>query len=312
MRLLILGGGGAIGSAIARHADDAGLETHVGLRPGAACPRLASHPHIRRHDVDVADAGAVESLLAANAPDGIVMAAFPRGFAPQREERRDMLLGMCQHLLAVLEGAHAAGFGGRIVWIGSALAIDRTSGTRSPNFRGTVKAAESLLAAQLAAQLDLALSEVRVFTGYGPFEQAQRLVPSLLRAALSGTRVPLGVRPAHRDWIHYEDIARLCLAVASAPSPQAGPFHACSGKPADTRQVARLLEDITGVPLVAEAPFEGHDHYGDVPRGMPPTRADGIDWAPGIDLREGLARTWEWARTRAGRDHLLATTAGAT
>ena len=134
-----------------------------------------------------------------------------------------MLRRACDGVLAVLEGARAAGFGGRIVWIGSALAIDRTGGTRAPHFRGAVKAAESLLAAQLAAQLGLALSEVRVFTGYGPFEQAQRLVPSLLRAALSGTRVPLAATPAHRDWIHYEDIARLCLAVASAPSPHAGP-----------------------------------------------------------------------------------------
>jgi nucleoside-diphosphate-sugar epimerase len=306
MRLLILGGGGAIGSAIARHADDRALETHVGLRPGAGCPRLASHPRIRRHDVDVADAGAVEALLAGNAPDCIVMAAFPGGIAPRREDRRGMLRGACDGVLAVLEGAHAAGFGGRIVWIGSALAINRTGGTRLPNFRGAVKAAESLLAAQLAAQLGLALSEVRVFTGYGPFEQAQRLVPSLLRAALSGTRVPLAVSPAQRDWIHYEDIARLCLAVASAPSPHAGPFHACTGKPADTHEIARLLEEITGMPLVADAPFEGHDHYGDVPRGMPPTRADGIDWAPGIDLREGLARTWEWACTPAGRAHLFA------
>jgi nucleoside-diphosphate-sugar epimerase len=311
MRLLILGGGGAIGSAIARHADGIGLETHVGLRPGTACSRLASHPRIRRHDVDVANAGAVESLLATNAPDCIVMAAFPRGFAPQRQARQDMLLGMCQNLLAVLEGAHAAGFGGRIVWIGSALAIDRTSGTRSSNFRGAVKAAESLLTAQLAAQLGLALSEVRVFTGYGPFEQAQRLVPSLLRAALSGTRVPLAVAPAHRDWIHYEDIARLCLAVASAPSPRGGPLHACSGKPADTHQVARLLEEITGVPLVADAPFEGVDRYGDLPSGTPPTRDDGIDWAPSIGLREGLAQTWEWARTPAGRAHLLATAGAA-
>jgi nucleoside-diphosphate-sugar epimerase len=306
MRLLILGGGGAIGSAIARHADEAGLDTHVGLRPGATCPRLAAHPCIHRHDIDVTDAHAVRSLLAATAPDRIVMAAFPRGFAPQREARRDMLLGMCNGLLAVLEGAHAVGFGGRIVWIGSALAIDRASATRPPNFRGAVKAAESLLAAQLAAQLGLALSEVRVFTGYGPFEQAQRLVPSLLRAALSGTRVPLATSPAHRDWIHYEDIARLCLAVASAPSPQAGPFHACSGKPADTHRVAHLLEDITGVPLVADAPFEGVDHYGELPRGTPPARSDGIDWAPRIDLRQGLARTWEWARTPAGRAHLLA------
>jgi nucleoside-diphosphate-sugar epimerase len=303
MRLLILGGGGAIGSAIARHADASGIETHVGLRPGAACPRLHAHPRIHRHAVDVADAGAVETLLASTAPDCIAMAAFPGGLATQRQARHELLLGMCQGLLAVLEGAHARGFGGRIVWIGSALANDRASGTRPPNFRGAVKAAESLLAAQLAAQLDLALAEVRVFTGYGPFEQPQRLVPSLLRAALAGTRVPLAVVPGRRDWIHYQDIARLCLAVASTPSPAAGPYAACSGTVHDTHQVARLLEQITGLPLVADAPYPGIDHYGEVAACAP---AVDFDWTPAIDLGEGLARTWDWARSAAGRAYLLA------
>lgn len=144
-----------------------------------------------------------------------------------------------------------------------------------------------------------------MFTGYGPFEQARRLVPALLRAALSGTRVPLAPVPGRRDWIHYEDIARLCLAVAKAAAPRAVPFHACSGQPADTHEVARLLEGITGAALVADAPFDGIDHYGELPRGTPPSRADGIDWAPRIGLRDGLARTWDWARTPAGRAHLL-------
>ena len=305
MRILILGGGGAIGSAIARHADGSGLETHVGLRPGADSPRLATHPRIRRHGIDVTDAGAVESLLAATAPDCVVMAAFPAGFAPRREDRRGMLLGMCQGLLALLEGAYATGFGGRIVWIGSSLAIDRTSGMRAPNFRGAAKAAESLLARQLAAQLGLSLSEVRVFTGYGPFEQAQRLVPTLLRAALSGARVPLAAIPGRRDWIHYEDIARLCLAVASASPSHAGTHDACSGAIHDTHQVARLLEDITGLPLVADTPYHGVDRYGEVPMATPRARIDGVDWSPGLDLREGLARTWDWARTPEGRGHLL-------
>lgn len=311
VRILILGGGGAIGSAIARHADASGLETHVGLRHGADCPRLASHPGIRRHRVDVADAGAVESLLARTAPDCVVMAAFPGGWASGREARLEMLQGMCHGLLALLEGAHAIGFGGRIVWIGSALQIDRAGGTRSPNFRGAVKAAESLLARQLAAQLGLALSEVRVFTGYGPFEQPQRLVPSLLRAALSGTRVPLAAIPGRRDWIHYEDIARLCLAVAAASQPDAGSCDACSGAVHDTHEVARLLEDIAGLPLVADTPYPHVDHYGEVPAGVPLSRIDGVDWKPRIDLREGLARTWDWARTSAGRAHLLGAGAAA-
>jgi nucleoside-diphosphate-sugar epimerase len=309
---LIIGGSGAIGSAIARHADAAGIETHVGVRAACDPDRLSQHPHIARHRLDVTDPSSVERLLRTLRPDWVVMAAFPRaGHAPDPESRRTLLLGMCDGLLGLLEGAQAAGFQEPMTWIGSAMVYGggpvplRTDAALRPRtFRGAVKAAESLLAAQLAAQFGIALTRIRVFTGYGPYEQRERFISTLLRAGLTDGRVRIAQRPGQRDWIHYDDIARACLAVATRRQP--GLFNACTGHLYDTRSVASLLEGIVGKPLLAQDPYPQEDPYGDIAPGVVSDPLDGLDWAPRISLAEGLQCSWDWARSTQGRAYLLA------
>jgi nucleoside-diphosphate-sugar epimerase len=316
MRLLIIGGHGAIGSAIARHADSVGIDTHVGARDTSPALRLGAASRIRRHVLDAVDAGSVHDVITALQPDAIVMAALPRaGHADDAQARHALLAGMGAGVLGVLEGARAAGFQGRMAWIGSAMCYGEggqprrvDAALRPQTFRGAVKAAESLLVAQLAAQFGIALTEVRVFTGYGPYEQRERLVASLLRAALQGGRVRLASTPARRDWIHYDDIARAVLGVLSTPPAAALPrvVNACSGALHDTHAVARLLERITGAALVDTAVYDAADRYGDAEPGCLPATADGIAWRPRIDLAQGLQACWDWARTPLGRGYLLA------
>ena len=120
----------------------------------------------------------------------------------------------------------------------------------------------------------------------------------MLPPASQGARVPLAGPRAPR-LIHYEDIARLCLAVEAAPR---APFPStpAAARPMDTHEVARLLEGHHRRGAGRRRAPMALDHYGELPRGTPPSGADGIDWAPRIGRCDGLARTWDWARTPAG------------
>ncbi len=313
MRALIVGGSGAIGSAVARHCGEIGVETHVTVRKTSSTARLAPCPEVRRHVLDLAEPDRVADLIGSVQPDWILMSAFS---SPTRTTdaaaRRSLLLGMSHGLLGLLEGLRTAGFKGSLTWIGSALCYGKGDGIRRcedplrpSTFRGAVKSAESLLAAQMTADCGIALTELRVFTGYGPFEQRDRLIPRLLRAGLLGERVPLAVKPATRDWVHYGDIATACLASASATGERRRVFNVCSGRVHDTHQVAGLLERIVGKPLIDSAPYEVEDHYGDALPGEPPTSADGLDWSPTLDLQSGLEQCWRWGCSAEGRRYLL-------
>jgi nucleoside-diphosphate-sugar epimerase len=313
MRALIIGGSGAIGSAVARHACSIGLQTHVALRKTAVADRLSGWPAIRRHVVDLRESDSLLAAIEAAEPDWIAMAAFPAGVgAGGARARRDLLLGMSQGLLSLSEVLGKVGYSGSLTWIGSAMCyggsatIRRcTDAMRPSTFRGAVKSAESVLAAQMAASLGIGLTELRVFTGYGPFEQRERFVSSLLRAGLTGGKVPLAPTPACRDWIHYEDIARACVASAASGPPGQRIFNACTGQVHDTHEVVRVLEKITGKSLVADRQYRGHEHYGNAVPGELPKAGDGLDWTPQIDLRHGLEQSWRWACSAEGRSYLL-------
>lgn len=310
MRALILGASGAIGSAVARHCSASGIETHLGLRAGSDRARLAHCADRRRHIVCLDDPGSVAVLVRSVEPDWILMAAFPAHVRDgAADARRGTWLQMGENMLGLMGGLGLAGYSGTVTLLGSATAYASGPGRidevpQSPTFRGAVKAAESLLAAQLAGELGIQLTELRVFTGYGPFEQTDRLVPSLLRAALSGGSIQLSERPRRRDWIHYQDIAAACIASAEYRQSGAALFDACSGQLHDSAEVARLLERITGRNLVREGAYLRHEEYGDARAGHVPGAGSCLGWQPRIGLEEGLQQCWSWARSAEGRAYL--------
>lgn len=313
MRTLIIGGSGAIGAAVARHTSAIGIETHVGVRATSRLDRLASCADVRRHLFELGEPDSMLGLIEAARPDWIVMTAFPtEGHASDDRSRRNLLHGMTTGLLGLLAALKATEFAGSLTWIGSAMCYGQSEKIRRcddvlrpDTFRGAVKAAESVLARQMAADLGIRLTELRVFTGYGPFEQRERLVSSLLRAGLSGARVPLAASPARRDWIHYDDIAAACVASTTPALPSQRVFNVCSGQTHDTREVAGLLEQITGKRLIADHAYEQPERYGNAQPGELPSGDGGLDWSPRIGLPQGLERCWRWACSTEGRNYLL-------
>jgi nucleoside-diphosphate-sugar epimerase len=133
-----------------------------------------------------------------------------------------------------------------------------------------------------------------------------RVLTRLLKAALTSTRVPLSAAPLPRDWVHHEDIARACLLAAEIDTREPTVFNLCSGRLRDVREVANMLEAITGRELIAENAYPGADRLGVVMPGMRPAAEHGFSWQPHIELEAGIEACWRWARTEPGRRYLLA------
>ena len=312
MRALILGAGGAIGSAMTRYLIRNRIECHAVVRSSTRRARLASVAPEVLHECDIADSRVLGDLIRRLNPDLVITAAFPSGHAETDDARRRMLAGMTNGILGLFTALRDTSFHGRLVLVGSASCYGKgghprhaTDALRPQTFRGAVKAAERTLAAQLAAELDIALTEIRVFTGFGPFEQRERLVPQLLHAALAGTRVRLTGQPFQRDWIYYDDIARSCLAAAAQRTRTPVVHNACSSTLTSTHRVAAILEGIAGRSLVADEPFEGVDRYGDAEPGVLSSAFEGFEWKPTLSLEEGLEICWKWALSPAGSAYLL-------
>lgn len=321
MTILVLGAAGMLGSAVARLGVYLGAQVHGVVRPGTGVERLAGAGRsVIVHRLELEDLSSLGRLMDHVAPRLIVHSAFPSIRAPAGPDSRRELLHALDVTLNVLEAVRSSGFSGHLVVLGSAMcygpsdSIHRVSDPLLPStFRGAVKAAESLLVRQFGLEAGCTATELRVCTVYGPWEQPDRLIPSLFAAALAGERVAITPESHLRDWIHVEDAARACIDAGRRATGAPALFNIGTGKLHGTHEVARMAEAITGCSLIGDEQFPGRDHYGDRhPLCELPDARDDLEWRPKVDLASGMRAYWAWARTEAGRRFLLGERAGAT
>jgi UDP-glucose 4-epimerase len=99
-----------------------------------------------------------------------------------------------------------------------------------------------------------------------------------------------------RDFIHVDDLARLCVNCAT--QEVCGVFNAGSGQGASINEVLDVIRTVTGHAVQPDyKPGRGFD----VPRVVLDISAirRRLSWAPEISLNDGIASTWKWLK-----DHL--------
>jgi nucleoside-diphosphate-sugar epimerase len=104
------------------------------------------------------------------------------------------------------------------------------------------KAAACMLAVALAAQHQLELCYLRIFSAFGEGQHESNFFPSLRRAALSGEDFPMTSGEQVRDFIPVEDVARAILAAARMPGVEPGRprmMNVASGRPVALRDFAQ-------------------------------------------------------------------------
>ncbi|WP_084724428.1 UDP-glucuronic acid decarboxylase family protein [Streptacidiphilus melanogenes] len=139
---------------------------------------------------------------------------------------------------------------------------------------------------------------VRIFNTYGPRMRADdgRVVSSFLVQALSGEPLTIyGDGSQTRSFCYVEDLVTALLAMME--SDEAGPINC--GNPAErtVAELARLVGEIAGCPVVTE-------HH-DLPQDDPTRRRPDIalartrlGWSPQVEIEDGLRRTAAWFASR--------------
>ena len=157
------------------------------------------------------------------------------------------------------------------------------------------KAAASLLCLAEAAKGRPVVC-VRVFSAYGPGEEPSRLVPQVMAACLRGEapRVSAGLQP--RDFIYADDLIRLLRTAADCPDACGRILHAGSGKQTCVRDMVETILSV-GAAGGLKAAYGAEPTRPDEPTSwvadIEATSAI-TGWTPGIDLRQGVERTWAW------------------
>jgi dolichol-phosphate mannosyltransferase len=111
---------------------------------------------------------------------------------------------------------------------------------------GVAKLAGGLLARVAGRELGLTTAHLRIFSLYGPGEDARRLVASVIAALLQGRPVPLSPGEQVRDFVYVDDAADAFLDAAERPALDGVTLNIGSGTQTSVREMCLLVAAQTG------------------------------------------------------------------
>jgi len=194
--------------------------------------------------------------------------------------------------------------GGRLVAAGTCAEYDWNGGICSESSTplapatpyGICKDALRRMLEALAVETKVEVAWGRVFFTFGPDEQPQRLVPSVIRSLLRGEEARTTHGRQIRDFLAVEDVAAAFVALLE--SDVAGAVNIGSGEPSALHDIVATLADMIGRSAhVAYGAIESPDDAPIVVAEVVRLREE-VGWSPRATLGERLAQTIDWWRVR--------------
>jgi nucleoside-diphosphate-sugar epimerase len=309
-RVLVTGASGFVGANLARRLLADGHEVHLLLRPQHKSWRLDGiTKDVTIHQVDLSDRDSVARAVAASKPDWVFHLAA-HGAYPTQKDLDQMIETNVRGTANLLQAAVTAGVQA-FVNAGTSSeygykdhAPDEDERLEPNSDYAVTKAAATMLCRHTAQRTGVAITTLRLYSVYGPYEEPTRLVPTLIVQGLEGRLPPLVNPDVARDYIHVDDACEaFVLAAATADQDPGVVYNVGSGVQTTLREMVAAARRILGIkaePVWGSMPERSWDTNVWI---SDPSKIKGrLGWSPQHDLESGLGQTIAWLE--GNPDHL--------
>jgi nucleoside-diphosphate-sugar epimerase len=291
--ILITGATGFLGQHLTRRLVELGARVTVALcEEDGPAQTAALPPAVDRRDGDVRNYGQMRRLVEATAPQVLFHLAAVGVNDPFIGE--EMALGVNLHgTLNTLRAVRRSGIQIQRVIVAGTSYEYGPSGELDP---GNVYAASKVAAWAFCRMYYRAhgvpVVVARPFNVYGPGQNHRALIPSAIRAALSGQDFPMTPGEQRRDFIYVKDVIEGFLALAKAAGVEGHSLDLGTGHATSVREAVEQVFSLCGStsrPQAGALPYR--------PGVVWELAADArctqelTGWAAQTELEEGLQRT---------------------
>ncbi len=212
-----------------------------------------------------------------------------------------------EHLIPWLQASQEAGVARQVVagtcleyrghgvlpdapWDGPAPRCREDDSLEAGSIYGATKAAGGLLARAWARTAGADLRYLRLSSLYGPDDDAEKFLPSLIRASCRGETFAMSAGAQVREWLWVDDAAEAVLLAAEGGAPATQTINVGTGEGVSLIELASRVFRLAGqdralirAGTVAYRPGEVHHLVMDSAR----AHAD-LGWSPRVALDDGL------------------------
>ncbi len=303
-RILITGATGFVGANLTRTLLHYGADVHALVRPSSQLWRLQDIlPHLDLHIADLLDRQQLQETVEQIRPQ-IIFHTAVAGVSHAQKDRQSILDANVFGTLNLLEATAQIAYES-FVYTGSSTEygvkntpMNETDMLEPSTLFGVSKAAQTLLCQQFAKEHFHPIVILRLFSVYGYWESAERLVPTVIRAALRNREIALTVPGYRRDFIFIKDVTAACLLAVKANINSGEIINVGSGQQWANEDVVNIVQTLVPdwKPQVKVGEYSAHRFdttywVSDIQKAK-----QLLGWEPQYTLKEGLEKTISWFR----------------
>lgn len=301
--VVVTGGNGFIGSHIVKKLLAYGAYVAVLVRESSDLWRLKEDIHnIKIVKLDLKDRDKLRPCIKMLKPDYVFhMAAY--GVDHRNNDYTDAVntnIIVTINLIESLSGTECK----KIINAGSGMEygcfenhITEHTRLRPNNIYGSSKAAATLIAHQIAKEMDMSIITLRPFGIFGEYENRNRLFTHIILSTLKGIEIKLTGCEQHRDYTYAGNIVDGFLMAAVDESLHNEIFNIGSGVSYKLKYYIDLILNCLGTntrPIFGAVPYRVHDLCKADPDIGKIKRL--TEWKPAVSLEDGIQRTAQWLK----------------
>lgn len=296
--VLLLGGGGFLGSAFARHLANQKVEVHI-ITPGSYGP-APDHAVVHAGSMDD------ESILKSILPGCGTIFHFASSTNPGNSARHPAAeaafnLSPTLNFLEILQDYKPfhliyLSSGGAIYGNPEKIPVDESHPLSPLSYYGAGKLAIERFLRVLASPPDQNVTIVRPPNFYGPgqsFKQGFGVIRTMLEHLYRGTTMEIwGDGETVRDYLYIDDMVDALSRLIDMPRDNET-YNIASGKGVSLNQLIKIVETVCNKELKVEYRTKRQSDVNHIVLDSSRYRAK-TGWQPSVSFEKGIALTWQW------------------